>query len=229
MKKVALGLLSAALVLGCSGNKQADDPDAVNDALVGFTVNSQADRWPEALSYVCEDEVDEISDGQTMKPEYQVAAKRLRLSTLKQMDWEVDRHGRLIGIKAAMDESNKRYTVSKDQSKVGTDLEEKRQQRIQEKIAEGKRIMAGDTATKKPEVEYYTNKLTEAEKRKYGSTGELRPPEESGAPAEKAQDSAENTDSMDNSSTDNSGNSSAEPSDNSAEESGSTGGDSGWH
>ena len=225
MKKVALGLLSAALVLGCSGNKQADDPDAVNDALVGFTVNSQADRWPEALSYVCEDEVDEISDGQTMKPEYQVAAKRLRLSTLKQMDWEVDRHGRLIGIKAAMDESNKRYTVSKDQSKVGTDLEEKRQQRIQEKIAEGKRIMAGDTATKKPEVEYYTNKLTEAEKRKYGSTGELRPPEDNTS----TQESSSSTESMDNSSTDNADNSSTEPSDNSPAESGSTDSDSGWH
>lgn len=225
MKKVALGLLSAALILGCSGNKQADDQDAVNDALVGFTVNSQADRWSEALSYVCEDEVDEISDGQTIKPEYQVAAKRLRLSTLKQMNWEVDRHGRLIGIKAAMDESNKKYTMSKDQSKVGSDLEEKRQQRIQEKIAEGKRIVAGDTATKKPEVEYYTNKLTEEEKRKYGSTGELRAPEDNTS----TQESTKSTDSMDNSSKDNADSSSTEPSDSSPAEAGSTGGDSAWH
>ncbi|MFA6623496.1 MAG: hypothetical protein WCS54_05240 [Fibrobacteraceae bacterium] len=225
MKKVALGLLSAALILGCSGNKQADDQDAVNDALVGFTVNSQADRWPEALSYVCEDEVDEISDGQTIKPEYQVAAKRLRLSTLKQMNWEVDRHGRLIGIKAAMDESNKKYTMSKDQSKVGSDLEEKRQQRIQEKIAEGKRIVAGDTAMKTPEVEYYTNKLTEEEKRKYGSTGELRAPEDNTS----TQESTKSTDSMDNSSKDNADSSSTEPSDSSPAEAGSTGGDSAWH
>lgn len=225
MKKVALGLLSAALILGCSGNKQADDQDAVNDALVGFTVNSQADRWPEALSYVSEDEVDEISDGQMMKPEYQVAAKRLRLSTLKQMNWEVDRHGRLIGIKAAMDESNKKYTMSKDQSKVGSDLDEKRQQRIQEKIAEGKRIVAGDTATKKPEVEYYTNKLTEEEKRKYGSTGELRAPEDNTS----TQKSTKSTDSMDNSSKDNADSSSTEPSDSSPAEAGSTGGDSAWH
>lgn len=225
MKKVALGLLSAALILGCSGNKQADDQDAVNDALVGFTVNSQADRWPEALSYVSEDEVDEISDGQTMKPEYQVAAKRLRLSTLKQMNLEVDFRGRLIGIKAAMDESNKKYTMSKDQSKVGSDLDEKRQQRIQEKIAEGKRIVAGDTATKKPEVEYYTNKLTEEEKRKYGSTGELRAPEDNTS----TQKSTKSTDSMDNSSKDNADSSSTEPSDSSPAEAGSTGGDSAWH
>lgn len=225
MKKVALGLLSAALILGCSGNKQADDQDAVNDALVGFTVNSQADRWPEALSYVSEDEVDEISDGQTMKPEYQVAAKRLRLSTLKQMNLEVDFRGRLIGIKAAMDESNKKYTMSKDQSKVGSDLDEKRQQRIQEKIAEGKRIVAGDTATKKPEVEYYTNKLTEEEKRKYGSTGELRAPEDNTS----AQESTKSTDSIDNSSKDNADSSSTEPSDSSPAEAGSTGGDSAWH
>ncbi len=225
MKKVALGLLSAALILGCSGNKQAGDQDAVNDALVGFTVNSQADRWPEALSYVSEDEVDEISDGQMMKPEYQVAAKRLRLSTLKQMNLEVDFRGRLIGIKAAMDESNKKYTMSKDQSKVGSDLDEKRQQRIQEKIAEGKRIVAGDTATKKPEVEYYTNKLTEEEKRKYGSTGELRAPEDNTS----SQESTKSTDSMDNSSKDNADSSSTEPSDSSPAEAGSTGGDSAWH
>lgn len=38
--------------------------------------------------------------------------------------------------------------------------------------------MAGEDEQKEPEVEVYTNKLTEEEKRKYGSTAELRPPEE---------------------------------------------------
>ncbi len=180
MKKVVLGLIPLLLLWGCSGTK-SNDSDAVNDALIGFTVNAQASRWPEALAFITEDEVDEITDQNgLMKPEYQMAAKRIKLSTLKQMEWEVDRRGRLVGMKDVMDESNERYKVSDAQKSVGLDLDKKRQERIQNKLEEGKRILSGEKEeAKEPEVEYYTNKLTEEEKRKYGSTGELRPPEKS--------------------------------------------------
>ncbi|MCK9181408.1 MAG: hypothetical protein M0P13_00820 [Fibrobacteraceae bacterium] len=194
MKKVALGLILAFFYMGCSGTR-SNDPDAINDALIGFTVNSQASRWPEALNYVTDDEVDEITDGNgMMKPEYQLAAKRLKLSTLKQMEWEVDGHGRLVGIKKAMDESNERYKVSDDQRKVGTDLDQKRKARIQAKIEQGKRILAGEEKeeTEEPKVEFYTNKLTEEEKRKYGSTGELRAPEQNSSTSESASSSSGN-------------------------------------
>ena len=55
-----------------------------------------------------------------------------------------------------------------------------RQDRIKRTLERGQRIMAGEEeeASKEPEVEVITNKLTEDEKRKYGSTGELRAPEE---------------------------------------------------
>lgn len=180
MKKVVLGLLPLLLLCGCGGTK-SNDSDAVNDALIGFTVNAQGSRWPEALAFITEDEVDEITDQNgLMKPEYQMAAKRIKLSTLKQMEWEVDRRGRLVGMKDVMDESNERYKVSDAQKSVGLDLDKKRQERIQNKLEEGKRILSGEEEeVKEPEVEYYTNKLTEEEKRKYGSTGELRPPEKS--------------------------------------------------
>jgi hypothetical protein len=178
MKKVVLGLLVSLLLWGCSSTKP-NDSDAVNDALIGFTVNAQASRWQEALVFVTPDEVDEITDGNgIMKQEYRVAAKRLKLSTLKQMEWELDRKGRLIGMKDAMDESNEKYKVSDEQKTVGTDLDKKRKERIQQKLEEGKRILSGEKEeVQEPEVELYTNKLTEEEKRKYGSTGELRPPE----------------------------------------------------
>jgi hypothetical protein len=178
MKKMVLGLLPLLLLLGCSGTK-SNDSDAVNDALIGFTVNAQGSRWPEALAFVAPNEVNEITDGNGyMKPEYQVAAKRLKLSTLKQMEWELDYRGRLVGMKDAMDESNERYKVSDAQKSVGLDLDKKRQERIQNKLEEGKRILSGEEEeVKEPEVEYYSNKLTEEEKRKYGSTGDLRPPE----------------------------------------------------
>ena len=180
MKKVVLGLLPLLLLCGCGGTK-SNDSDAVNDALIGFTVNAQGSRWPEALAFITEDEVDEITDQNgLMKPEYQMAAKRIKLSTLKQMEWEVDRRGRLVGMKDVMDESNERYKVSDAQKSVGLDLDKKRQERIQNKLEEGKRILSGEEEeVKEPEVEYYSNKLTEEEKRKYGSTGELRPPEKS--------------------------------------------------
>ncbi|MCR5028507.1 MAG: hypothetical protein K6A31_04540 [Fibrobacter sp.] len=179
MKKMALGLIFACLV-GCAG-VQSDDPTAINDALVGFTVNSQAERWPEALRFVTADEADEITDENgLMKEEYRVAASRLRISALKRMPWKVDGKGRLIGIKEVLDDFNKKYVVSEDEKKIGSNLEQMRQERIKRTLERGQRIMAGEEeqANQEPEVEVITNKLTEDEKRKYGSTGELRAPEE---------------------------------------------------
>ena len=204
MKKVVLGLIPLLLLWGCSGTK-SNDSDAVNDALIGFTVNAQASRWPEALKFITQDEIDEVTNQNgLMKPEYQIAAKRLKLSTLKQMEWELDYRGRLVGMKDAMDESNERYKVSEAQKSVGLDLDKKRQERIQHKLEEGKRILSSEEETKEPEIEYYTNKLTEEEKRKYGSTGELRPPEEY------SEDSTKSTSETDDLNTDESDDSSSE-------------------
>ena len=179
MKKVVLGLIFACFV-GCA-SVQPDDPTAINDALVGFTVNSQAEHWPEALRFVTPDEADEITDeAGLMKEEYRLAASRLRISALKRMPWKVDSRGRLIGIKPVLDDFNKKYVVSDAEKHVGSNLEQMRQDRINRTLEKGKRIMAGEDeeAQKEPEVEVYTNKLTEDEKRKYGSTGELRRPDE---------------------------------------------------
>lgn len=178
MKKEIMGLLAVSMLLfGCAGVKSSD-PDQINDALVGFTTSVQGIRWEEALKYVTEDEVYAISDGKEFKPEYQVAARRLKLSTLKQMELYVDGSGRLVGIKKAMDDSNERYKMSEGQSKVGLDLEKKEQERIKRRIEEGQKILQEENKPQEPEVEVFTNKLTEEEKRKYGSTKELLPPEE---------------------------------------------------
>ena len=162
---------------GCAGSKSSN-PDQINDALVGFTTSVQGVRWEEALKYVTEDEVYAISDGKEFKPEYQVAARRLKLSTLKQMELYVDGSGRLVGIKKAMDDSNERYKMSEDQAKVGLDLEKREQERIKRRLEEGQKILEEESKPQEPEVEVFTNKLTEEEIRKYGSTKELLPPEE---------------------------------------------------
>jgi len=181
MKKLLLGLSVFALVLaGCAGTK-SDDPEAIDNALVAFTSCVQSSRWQEALNYVTPDEADEIgtSDGYEFKEEYMVAARRLPLSTLRKAGLEVDGHGRLVGIKDAMDEANDRYVMSKEQAKVGTNLKQMEDERIKRRIAEGQKILQEEeeAANQEQEEIVFSNKLTDEEKRKYGSTRDLQAPE----------------------------------------------------
>ena len=180
MKKILMGLAFFAFALvGCAGT--SDDPEALDNALVGFTSCVQGSRWQEALDYVTPDEANQISpDGYEFKPEYQTAARRLPLSTLRKAGLKVDGRGRLVGIKDAMDEANERYVVSEEQAKVGTNLEEMEKKHIQQRLAEGQKIMQEEEeeANQEQQVEVFSNKLTDEEKRKYGSTRDLQAPEE---------------------------------------------------
>lgn len=170
-------LVFALMLTACAGVKK-DNPDAINDALVGFTTCAQSARWSEALQYVTPSEVSQISDGVTFKPEYQKAAARMPLSTMRRMQWTVDREGRLVGMKEVLDQANTRYLVSEEQAKVGTNLEEMEKARIQRRLEEGRKILEEEENAEEPEVEVMTNRLTDEEKRKYGSTGELLAPEQ---------------------------------------------------
>ncbi|WP_298772145.1 hypothetical protein [uncultured Fibrobacter sp.] len=74
MKKLMVLLFGAALFFtGCAGTG-SDDPEALDNALVGFTSSVQGSRWQEALDYVTSDEANEIatSDGYEFKEEYKV-------------------------------------------------------------------------------------------------------------------------------------------------------------
>jgi hypothetical protein len=179
MKKIILGLSFVAMILSaCAGSSK--DPEQLDNALAGFAACVQSSRWQEALEYVTSDEAYAISpDGYEFKEEYKVAARRLPLSTLRKAGLELDRHGRLVGIKKAMDEANERYVMSEDQAKVGTNLKEMEDARIKRRIEEGQKILKGEEeeAKAEPEVEVFTNKLTDEEKRKYGSTRDLQAPE----------------------------------------------------
>ena len=181
MKKLLLILSTIGLFLmGCAGTPK-EEGEALDNALVNFTSNVQSSRWQEALSYVTPDEARQIgtSDGYEFLPEYQTAASRLPLSTLRKAGLGVDSDGRLVGIKAVMDETNERYKVSEDQAKVGTNLKQMEDDRIKRRLEEGQKILQEEEATahQEPQVEVLTNRLTDDEKRKYGSTGELLAPE----------------------------------------------------
>ena len=179
MKKILMGLAFFAFALvGCAGT--SDDPEALDNALVGFTSCVQGSRWQEALDYVTPDEANQISpDGYEFKPEYQVAARRLPLSTLRKAGLQVDGRRRLVGIKDAMDEANERYVMSEEQAKVGTNLKEMEDARIKRRLEEGKKVLQeeAEAANQEQEEIVYSNKLTDEEKRKYGSTRDLQAPE----------------------------------------------------
>lgn len=142
----------------------------------------QGSRWQEALEYVTPDEADAIatSDGYEFKEDYKVAARRLPLSTLRRAGLEVDSKGRLVGIKDAMDEANERNVMSAEQAKVGTNLKQMEDERIKRRLEQGQKIMQEEeeAANQEQEEIVYSNKLTEEEKRKYGSTRDLQAPEE---------------------------------------------------
>ncbi len=179
MKKLMVCLsMMAMVVLSACGGTLSDDPEALDNALTAFTACVQSSRWQEALQYVTPDEADAIgtSDGYEFKEDYMKAARRLPLSTLRRAGLTVDRKGRLVGIKDAMDDANERTKMSAEQAKVGTNLKQMEDERIKRRLAEGQKIMQEEeeAANKEQEEIVFSNKLTEEEKRKYGSTGELR-------------------------------------------------------
>ena len=179
MKKLLMGVsFLAMIVAGCAGSV-SDDPEKIDTALVGFTSCVQSSRWSEALDYVAEDEASEISDGDEFKEEYKIAARRLPLSTLRKAGLKVDGKGRLVGIKDAMDEANNRYVMSEDQAKVGTNLKQMEDERVKRRIEQGQKILQEEEeeANQEQEEIVYSNKLTDEEKRKYGSTRDLQAPE----------------------------------------------------
>ncbi len=192
MKKILLCLSFVSMLLtACAGSK-ADDPEALDNALVGFTSCVQSSRWQEALDYVTEDEARAIAsaDGYEFKEDYMLAARRLPLSVLRKENLEVDGDGRLIGIKAAMDKANERNKMSAEQAKVGTNLKQMEDERIKRRLEQGQKIMQeeADAANQEQEEIVYSNKLTDEEKRKYGSTGELMAPDQNAPVSNEAQE-----------------------------------------
>lgn len=154
MKKLLLGLsVAAALVLSACGGSRGD-PQALDDALAGFAACVQSSRWQEALEYVDKDEGYAIApDGYEFKEEYKVAARRLSLSTLRKEQGLSLSHGRLVGIKKAMDEANERYVMSENQAKVGTNLKEMEDARIKRRLAEGQKVMQEEAESANQEQE----------------------------------------------------------------------------
>jgi len=108
-------LFAIFFAVSCAGGRKGkyhSDPDKVNDVMITFVQRAQAGFWKEAMENVSIDERAEMMEGVNVLQEYKDAVRRIRLSTIKNMDLGLDRHGRLLGIKDVLDESNERYISS---------------------------------------------------------------------------------------------------------------------
>jgi len=166
------------VLMACAPSSQlVNDPEKTNEVLISFMTKAQADYWLEAMDNITYEERVAMMDGDQIKPEYQTAIKRVRLSAISKMDFSLDRKGRLIGVKAMLDEFNKRYTVSDQQRGVNlSEVEKARADRINKLREEGQRILDEQKNTPQDtKEEVMTNRLTEEERQKYGSTAPANP------------------------------------------------------
>ncbi|MCL2102339.1 MAG: hypothetical protein FWH22_11580 [Fibromonadales bacterium] len=101
-------LLALFILASCASNKAVTrDPERVNEVMITFVQKAQAGFWKEAMESVTPIERDEMmEDGLVVFPEYRDAVGRIRLTNTRNMNLGLDRKNRLVGLKAALEESN---------------------------------------------------------------------------------------------------------------------------
>ncbi|MDR3000824.1 MAG: hypothetical protein LBU89_06120 [Fibromonadaceae bacterium] len=101
-------LLAALMFASCASNKAVTrDHDKVNEVMITFVQRAQAGFWKEAMASVTPIEAAEMmEDGLVVLPEYRDAVGRIRLSNIRSMNLGLDSKKRLVGLRAALDESN---------------------------------------------------------------------------------------------------------------------------
>jgi len=163
-------------LMSCATTKESiNDPEKTNEVLISFISKAQAGFWDDAMDYITYEERVQMMDREQVKPEYEAAINRVRLSALTKIPFTLDRKGRLVGIKAVLDESNKRYTTSDQQRNVNlSELEKARSERINKLREEGQRILEEQRSSgQEPSEEVLTNRLTDEDRRRLsGSAAE---------------------------------------------------------
>jgi hypothetical protein len=136
-----LMLCAALFIASCAGASRSTD--RTYDVMVAFVQKAQAGFWKEAMDYVTPSERDEMMDGGQLFPEYREAIGRLRLSTFKNMELELDRKGRLVGIKDVLDGANDMVRANAEKVNIDTskleDLAAKSEKKQKEEEARRKK------------------------------------------------------------------------------------------
>jgi PBP1b-binding outer membrane lipoprotein LpoB len=124
-----LTLALALLLLGsCSSSPKSEVnlEDALNDALISFTVSSQANRYSDALDLLTYEEQLQIIDGNgNIKPEYKIAMNRVKISALQKIPFTLDSKGCIVGMVPVLDDANRKFNISQHQRSLNLDQVEK--------------------------------------------------------------------------------------------------------
>ncbi|MCL2100162.1 MAG: hypothetical protein FWH22_00410 [Fibromonadales bacterium] len=131
-------LLAAFVLASCaSGKAVTRDSEKVNEVMISFVQKAQAGFWKEAMENVTPAERDEMmEDGLVVFPEYRDAVGRIRLTNTRSMNLGLDRKKRLVGLKAALDESNALSRAPDAQANIDLRSFESQQQKREEAPAE---------------------------------------------------------------------------------------------
>lgn len=153
-------IASAVLwLMACSSSRPVvDDPARTQEVLITFVTKAQAGYWQEAMENLTYEEKEAMMKEGELAPEYYASINRLRLSAVTRMPFSLDGKGRLVGMKAMLDASNLRYTVSDQQRGVNlSEVEKARAERIVRMRAEGERIIEEQANEVQPDEEVITN------------------------------------------------------------------------
>lgn len=120
-------LISVIALLGC-GPRLINNPEAVEDVLITFTVNAQAGNYSRCLELITYDEqLKMLEPGGEIKEEFRAGMNRMRLSALQRYNFKLDYQGRLVGMYAAIADANRSFKISEEQRRLTLDDIEKRQ------------------------------------------------------------------------------------------------------
>lgn len=162
-------VLAVLVIMACApAGPVVQDPEKVNDVLITFMTKAQAGFWDEAMQNITYEERNQMMDGDIVKPEYELAIRRVKLSAITKMPFSLDSKGRLVGIKAVLDATNIRYTTSDEQRSVNlNELDKSRTERINRMREEGQKILEEQNREQEQAKDViYTNRLTEEERLK---------------------------------------------------------------
>jgi len=124
LTKVSVGLVACLMFGSCSSapKNDADPAEAVNDALLTFTVNAQGAHYSEALEVLDEGEqVKMLEPNGDIREDYKLAMKRLKLSALSRYQFEMNSDGKLVGMLRALIDANTRFVSSDEQRAMNLD------------------------------------------------------------------------------------------------------------
>lgn len=163
-------IISAVTVfamIGCASSGGQDLGDgSLDDQLVMFTVKVQAGQYVDALDLVTYNEQQEmLASNGDVSDNYKHGMRALRVSAMKQMNMELDRQGKIVGMLAAVETASKKLVISEEQKALDLkDIEARGVKRRADQAVQDSIKVIEDAAADKMAAEKDAKAVEEAEK-----------------------------------------------------------------